>query len=205
MGARSAAEHAVRVTRQAALLNLEQLDTLLGEISRERGVDSFVIVGSLSVLGLHQGRPVPEQMLMSNEVDAYLEQDPDLAFEFQHRWGQGSDFEREHGYYFDPISPQLPTLPGGWQERMIPMTLPSGVRVKFLEPNDAAVSKYARGEPKDRKWIREGLQQSILSLAAIEHRFRETPFLDLEEHERAKACLEEDRHWLESIIRARRR
>lgn len=134
MGARSAAEHAVRVTRQAALLNLEQLDTLLGE-----------------------------------------------------------------------ISPKLPTLPGGWQERMIPMTPPSGVRVKFLEPNDAAVSKYARGEPKDREWIREGLRQSIMSLAAIEHRFRDTPFLDHEEHERAKACLEEDRHWLESIIKARRR
>ena len=32
----------------------------------------------------------------------------------------------------------------------------------------------------------------------IEYRFRETPFLDNEEHQRAKAALEEDRKWLES-------
>ena len=181
-------------------MNLIQLDLLLGEIAREKGVDSFVVVGSLSILGLRQGRPVPEEMLMSNEVDAYLEQDPDLTFEFHKRWGQGSDFEREHGYYFDPISPKVPTLPSGWQGRLIPMTLPSGVSVKFLEPNDAAVSKYARGEPKDREWIREGLRQSLLSFAAIEYRFRETPFLDQEEHERAKALLEADRKWLQRSI-----
>lgn len=186
-------------------MNLQQLDFLLAEISRERGVDSFVIVGSLSILGLRQGRPVPEEMLMSNEVDAYLEQDPDLAFDFQKRWGQGSDFEREHGYYFDPISPKVPTLPSGWQERLIPMALPSGVSVKFLEPNDAAVSKYARSEPKDREWIREGLRQSLLSFATIEYRFRETRFLDQEEHERAKAALEEDRKWLQQSIKANSR
>ena len=84
---------------------------------------------------------------------------------------------------------------------MIPLKLPSGVNVKFLEPNDAAVSKYARGESKDRQWIREGLRQSILSLATIEYRFRETPFLDQDEHDRAKVFLEEDRQWLESLIK----
>ena len=179
-------------------MNLEQLNVLLGEISREKGVDTFVVIGSLSVLGLNLGRPVPAEMLMSNDVDAYVEQDPGRGDEFHKRWGQGSDFERTHGYYFDPVSPKLPTLPDGWQERMIPVTLPSGVHVKFLDPNDAAVSKYARGEPKDQQWIREGLRQSILSLAIIEYRFRETPFLDDEEHQRAKTALDEDRKWLES-------
>jgi hypothetical protein len=85
---------------------------------------------------------------------------------------------------------------------MIPLKLPSGVHVKFLEPNDAAISKYARGEAKDRQWIREGLRQSILSLATIEYRFRETPFLDQEEHDRAKTLMEEDRVWLESVFKA---
>jgi len=181
-------------------MNLQQLDTLLGEIAAadmSKPVDCFVVVGSLSVLGLTQGRALPEQMLMSNEVDAYVENDPDRGFDFHQRWGQGSAFEREHGYYFDPVSPKLPTLPDGWQSRMIATTLPvSGVRVKFIDPNDAAVSKYARGEAKDRAWIREGLRQSILSLATLEYRFRETPFLDREEHMRAKSALEEDRKWL---------
>ncbi|MGQ0750197.1 MAG: DUF6036 family nucleotidyltransferase [Betaproteobacteria bacterium] len=180
-------------------MNLAQLDTLLSDISRERGVNSFVVMGSLSVLGLSQDRPPPERMLLSNEVDAYPELDPGLALELAKQWGQGSEFERLHGYYFDPIRPQLPTLPAGWQERMIPLKLPSGVAVRFLDPNDAAVSKYARGEPKDSEWIREGLRQSLLSLATIEYRFRETPFLDRQEHDRAKAMLEEDRQWLSAV------
>ena len=179
-------------------MNFEQLDALLGEIARANNVDAFVVIGSLSVLGLIQGRAIPPEMLVSNEVDAYLEHDPVRSFDFQARWGQGSAFERQHGYYFDPVSPKLPTLPEAWQSRMIPMKLPSGVHVKFLDPNDAAVSKYARGEAKDHAWIREGLKQSILSLATIEYRFRETPFLDREEHTRAKTALENDRQWLTS-------
>ena len=181
-------------------MNLKQLDTLLGEIARANHVDCFVVVGSLSVLGLTRDRTLPDEMLISNEVDAYVENDPDRGFDFHQRWGQGSAFERDHGYYFDPVSPKLPTLPDGWQTRMIPMKLPaSGVNVKFLDPNDAAISKYARGEAKDRAWIREGLRQSILSLATVEYRFRETPFLDRAEHARAKTALEEDRQWLNAL------
>ena len=198
MGERFAAKQPVRSADAAGKVNFAQLDLLLGEIARANNVDCFVVVGSMSVLGLTQGRAIPPRMLMSNEVDAYVEHDPDRGFDFHQRWGQGSAFERKHGYYFDPVSPKLPTLPQGWQARMIAMTLPSGVNVKFLEPNDAAVSKYARGEAKDRAWIREGLRQSILSLATIEYRFRETPFLDGTEHQRAKSALQEDRQWLES-------
>ena len=184
-------------------MNLDQLDTLLGEISRAKGVNEFVVVGSLSVLGLTQQRITLSEMLTSIDVDAYPEHDPKLTDELGKRWGQGSDFERKHGYYYDAVPPELPTLPDGWQARMIPLKLPSGVHVKFLEPNDAAVSKYARGEAKDRQWIREGLRQSILSLATIEYRFRETPFLDQAEHDRAKTLMEEDRAWLESVFKNR--
>ena len=185
-------------------MNLEQLDALLSEIFRAKGVDAFVVVGSLSVLGLTQARAAPDQMLMSNDVDAYPEHDPGMTDELGKLWGQGSEFERKHGYYYDAVPPALPTLPSGWESRTIAVKLPSGVNVKFLEPNDAAVSKYARGEPKDQQWIREGLKHSILSLATIEYRFRETPFLDQEEHERAKTLLEEDRNWLNSTIKKER-
>lgn len=182
-------------------MNLEQLDTLLSEISLARGVNDFVIVGSLSVLGLTHKRIALSQMLMSIDVDAYPEHDPKLTDELGRIWGQGSAFERKHGYYYDAVPPELPTLPDGWEARMIPLKLPSGINVKFLEPNDAAVSKYARGEAKDRQWIREGLKQSILSLATIEYRFRETLFSDQEEHDRVKTYLEEDRLWLEGIFK----
>ena len=177
-------------------MNFEQVERLLTEIRASEGIDSFVVLGSLSVLGLVPSREIPEGMLVSNELDAYPEVDPDKRQQIARKFGQGTPFERKHGYYFDPISPALPTLPDGWKDRLIEVALASGVRVKFLDPDDAAVSKYARGEPKDRAWIREGLAASILSGATIEHRFRSTPFLDQDEHDRSKAALAEDLAWL---------
>ena len=64
--------------------------------------------------------------------------------------------------------------------------------------------KSARGEPKDRAWIREGLAASILSSAMLRHRFASTPFLDQAEHDRAKAALAEDVAWLEKARKKRR-
>ena len=75
----------------------------------------------------------------------------------------------------------------------------SAQSLKFLDPDDAAISKYARCEPKDRAWIKEGIKASILSLATLEYRMRETAFLDRKEHQRAKDALNEDKAWLKSI------
>lgn len=177
-------------------MNFEQVDKLLADVAAAHGVDRFVVMGSLSVLGLVGAQGIPEAMLVSNELDAYPESDPSRRDEIARRFGQGTEYERRHGYYFDPISPGLPTLPEGWEQRLIEVALPSGVRVKFLDPNDAAVSKYARGAEKDREWIRAGLAASILSAATIEYRFRSTAFLDEAEGQRAKDALAEDRRWL---------
>lgn len=185
-------------------MNLEQVEKLLTDIRDVHGIDDFVIVGGLSVLGLRSTRPIPDGMLVSNELDGYPENDPDARDAVAAKFGQGSPFEKKHGYYFDPVSPTLPTLPDGWRERLIRVTLPSGVHVKFLDPNDAAVSKYARNALKDREWIREGMVASILSGATIEHRFRSTPFLDQREHEVANAALAEDLEWLAGRVKRRR-
>ena len=54
------------------------------------------------------------------------------------------------------------------------------------------VSKYARAEPRGREWIQAGLAAGLLSAAVIESRFRDTLFLDDEEHRRAGVALAED-------------
>ena len=169
-------------------MNLGQLVRLLSAVAKKHRVDSFVVIGSLSVLGLVDERRIPDAMTVSTEVDAYPESDPARAFEIADDFGLGSAFEQEHGYYFDAVSPRLPTLPRGWAERLIPRRLPGGVLVRFLEPHDAAIAKLARGEPKDLRWIRAGIGASILSVATMEYRFRETVFED-DERERARAML----------------
>ena len=53
-------------------------------------------------------------MTASLDVDAYTRRDPGRIFDLVAELGQGSPFEAEHGYYLDPISPQVATLPDGW-------------------------------------------------------------------------------------------
>lgn len=174
----------------------QQVEDLLSEIGKKKRIPSFVVLGSLSVFAFSEGE-IPTEMTLSNEVDGYPEIHPDFDPGLAAEWGQGSDFERRHGYYFDSISPKLPTLPDGWESRLIEKKTSSGIIVKYADPNDVAISKYARGEAKDRRWARAGLAASILSLATIEYRARETLFLDQAEHERVKAAIAEDRAWLD--------
>lgn len=93
-------EHAFRISgaRRAAPVNLGQLDQLLTAVAKKHRVDSFVVIGSLSVPGLVDERRIPDAMTVSTEVDAYPESDPARAFEIADDFGLGSAFEQEHGY-----------------------------------------------------------------------------------------------------------
>ncbi|MFN0038651.1 MAG: DUF6036 family nucleotidyltransferase [Burkholderiales bacterium] len=166
-------------------MDLGKLEILFEQAKRLTGHTEFVVVGSLSALGIAQGRQIPARMLMSIDVDCYTRQDPARVFDLRKALGEGSAFEAAHGYYLDPVSPSLPTLPSQWEFRLIRVPLHKGITVFFLDPNDAAVSKYARGEPRDREWIQAGLAAGLLSAPVIESRFRDTTFLD--EHERNTA------------------
>jgi hypothetical protein len=174
-------------------MDLSHLAALFSEAKKLTKHSEFVVVGSLCVLGIVQkSSDVPERMLISIDVDCYTKDDPGRIFELKGKLGEGSRFEAEHGFYLDPISPDVTTLPDNWEFRLIPVELGDGIVVHFLEPNDAAVSKYARCEPRDREWIRAGLEARLLSEPVIGSRFRQTSFLDDAERARAYKALAED-------------
>lgn len=175
-------------------MDLSHLQTLFVEAKRLTNHREFVVVGSLCVLGIVR-RPseIPARMLMSIDVDCYTKSDPGRIFELREKLGEGSEFEKEHGYYLDPVRPELPTLPDQWEYRLIPVGLDEGIVVFFLDLNDAAVSKYARCDARDREWIRAGLQAGLISAPIVESRFRQTRFLDDAEQARAYKALAEDR------------
>jgi hypothetical protein len=153
----------------------------------------FVVVGSNSVLGVPRDHELPPRMTMSNDVDAYTRGDPGRIFDLEKQLGQGSPFELENGYYLDPVSPTLPTLPNSWESRLFTVRFDDDLVLHFLDPNDAAVSKYARCEPRDREWLQAGLAAGVLSPAVIAYRMQETVFADDAERARAVAAFEEDR------------
>ncbi|MDR2614612.1 MAG: hypothetical protein LBC91_04740 [Candidatus Accumulibacter sp.] len=129
----------------------------------------FVVAGSLSVLGLID--TPPEAMSMSIDIDFFPLRDPGRAGDIASVLGEDSDFHLRHGYYLDAISPDLPVLPNGWCDRLIPVQL--GLTTAFfLEVHDTAVSKYARGNPNDYRWLEAGYEARILMLDVVESRVR---------------------------------
>lgn len=173
-------------------MDLSKLERLFGEAKALSGEDEYVVIGSLSALGILPAGRIPARMLMSIDVDCYTRSDPGRVFELKDALGEGSAFEAAHGYFLDPVSPNLPTLPAQWEFRLVKVPLANGVTVYFLDPNDAAISKYARGEPRDREWIQAGFAAGLLSAPVIASRLRDTVFLDDQERERTRRAFAED-------------
>lgn len=170
-------------------MNASALFDLLAAAHAECGHTDYVVVGSVSVLGMSEVSAIPSGMTVSIDADCYTLADPPRVFDLQARLGEGSDYHRQHGIYLDPVSPKLPTLPDGWQQRLIRITR-GAVTAHFLEPNDAAVSKLARAEPRDMRWVRAGIAAGLVSLPMLRLRMRTTDFLDVQEQAAALGALD---------------
>ncbi|MEQ1914358.1 MAG: hypothetical protein HOP24_01725 [Sideroxydans sp.] len=177
-------------------MNRNDVSHLLAEAMRLTQHRDYVIIGSLSILGVTAAPP--DSMTGSIDVDLYPKNDPGRTFEIAAALGLGSAFEQRFGYYADAVSPMLPTLPEGWEARLINVAFDNGVTAWFLDPNDAAISKYVRSEPRDRTWIRAGLLARFISLPTVEYRLRET-IMESEESALTKKAIAEDTIWLASI------
>ncbi|MCC2658482.1 MAG: hypothetical protein K0Q76_3590 [Panacagrimonas sp.] len=180
-------------------MKLEELFTLADEARRLTGHAELVVIGSNSILCLANHAAIPDTMTMSIDVDAYLKSDPGRTGLLKADLGEGSHFHRQHGIFLDPVSPRLATLPEGWTARLL-SECRGTVTLWFLDPDDAAISKYARLEARDRRWIREGLAAGLLSMPKIKARLGKTTFLDKAEETRARAAIEEDGAWLARAV-----
>lgn len=169
-------------------MTLDALFELLSRAKQLCGHAEYVIVGSVSVLGMSEVTALPADMTMSIDADCYTRLDPGRVFDLQGPLGEGSAYHRAHGIYLDPVSPRLPTLPEGWESRLIRLER-GGVIAAFLEPNDAAVSKLARSEPRDLRWVRAGINADLVSLPVLRLRSRGTSYLDDAEKQRVEVAL----------------
>jgi hypothetical protein len=106
-------------------MNRNDIDRLLIEAMRITRHHDYVIIGSLSVLGAVENPP--DSMTGSIDVDLYPKNDPGRASEVATALGLGSEFSLHFGYYADAVSPILPTLPDGWEKRLIEIKFVSGV------------------------------------------------------------------------------
>lgn len=185
-------------------MNRSHLFKLFEEAHRLTGHRDFVVIGSLSILGTDDESNIPLDMSMSNDIDCYTRADPGRIHDVKTALGEGSKFHVANGYYLDPVSPSLPSLPYGWEARMSSIEQ-AGVRIWFLDPDDAAISKYARSQPNDLRWIRAGLLSGHISLPKVRARLPSTVFLDEEEASRVKHQMTADSAWFDAIKKTRNR
>jgi len=163
-------------------MNIDVLMRWLAAAQVLCGHRDYVVIGSLSVLGMAQVEAAPVDMTLSIDADCYTLADPPRVFDLFEALGEGSPYHQAHGVYLDPVSPHLPTLPDGWAQRLILVKRPPVV-AHCLEVNDAAVSKLARGEPRDLRWVCAGIQAGLISLPMVRLRMRQTIFLDADEQQ----------------------
>ena len=152
-------------------MTLQDIGLVLSAAARLSNHRHFVIAGSLSALGAVV--EAPPAMVMSRDLDFYPKFDPGRGFiEIAEQLSEGTAFAATHGFYADPISPAVLTLPDGWEARLLQMPLPGGVVGWFLDPNDAAVSKLVRGHANDVRWVAAGLAEGIVDAAVVVERLR---------------------------------
>lgn len=173
-------------------MNIDQVFKLFQEAKARSGHSDYIVIGSNSIIALAgSALALPEEMTRSIDFDAYPKDDPGRAFDLVKELGENSPFHEREGIYLDAVSPSLPTLPDGWKDRLA-LAEKHGIRLWCLDPNDAAVSKYARGEPRDLRWIRAGIRAGIVSLHMIRSRLAKTHFAGDDEQRRARSNFETD-------------
>lgn len=157
----------------------------------------FVVAGSLSVLGLLAAPP--ELMAVSIDIDFYPLRDPQYAYAFVKVLGENSEFHQLNGYYLDPISPDLPALPMGWQDRLVKLQL-GGITAYFLEIHDTAISKYARCADNDLVWLESGYENGLLDWDTVAARARfGLDELDFQDVQNIRRGVEKHRHYTKFI------
>lgn len=140
-----------------------------GRIARE---NQFYLIGSQAVHACC--RRAPTEVLLSQECDLYPVNRPETANLLDAQLGRGSPFAQRRGFYVDVVTPELASLPPGWQSRL--KILRAGrITALCLEVHDLIVSKLAAGRLKDLEFVGALLQRRLASLQVLRRRIGQFP------------------------------
>ncbi len=150
---------------------VEQLMRAAGKLARE---SEFFIIGSQAVHA-SVSKP-PAEVLLSRECDIYPKNRPQTGDLLHQKLGPTSRFARREGYYADVVTPEIATLPAGWESRVKPLKF-GPITAWCLEIHDLVVSKLAAGRLKDLEFA-----AALLELGFAKRRtlFRRMARLDSE-------------------------
>jgi hypothetical protein len=159
-----------------------ELQTALRAAGRVARESEFILIGSQAIHA-HCHR-APAEVLRSQECDLYPRTHPQVANLLDAELGRNSDFARRHGFYVDVVSPDLASLPAGWEPRLKPFR--AGPITAFcLELYDLLASKLVAGRLKDLELVGAVLKLRLGKVSILRRRIAKFPL----ESERQRARL----------------
>lgn len=150
-----------------------------------------IVIGSQALHGKFPD--VADTISVSREVDVILPNKAKLGNWIFEVVGEGTPFDFERGYFIDHVVavPGLPILANGWEERAIVHEFFfDGKRqgcVRYLSPEDMAISKLGAGRPKDIEFVSALLTQAYVRLQDLQNLVSQVP--DIEHRSKVQAAL----------------
>ncbi len=169
-------------------VDLEHVLRAASAITNQR---DFIVIGSQSVLG--QFPHAPAELLVSDEVDIYPRDRPDLADLIDGAIGELSFFHDEFGYYAQGVGPTTAVLPSGWETRLVVVSNENtrGAVGHCLEIHDLLAAKYVAARDKDRRFCRDAVLGGLVDRATLVERISGLP-IDSERAQRVLVDAEAD-------------
>lgn len=149
-------------------MNRSQLEHILRAAAAITDEREIVVIGSQAVLG--QFPDAPSELLVSIEADVFPRSDPAKSILIDGAIGELSTFHQTFGYYAHGVDQTTATLPGGWEERLVPIRNENtgGATGWCLEVHDLTVSKLVAGREKDLNFVRVLLRKKMVDPNRIE-------------------------------------
>ena len=149
-----------------------ELEKTLRAAGSVAGELEFFLIGSQAVHAYC--KQAPTEVLISQECDIYPKNRPEIANLLHTEVGPESRFARTNGIYADVVTPEIATLPTGWESRL--KRLRAGrVTALCLEANDLVVSKLAAGRLKDLEFVGALLQMRLADSKVVRQRIGKVP------------------------------
>ena len=161
-----------------------ELKTALKAAARVAREHEFFMIGS-QAMHAHSTR-LPAEVLLSQECDLYPRTHPQAAGLLDRELGRNSAFARTHGFYVDVVSPDIASLPEGWQKRLKRLRV-GRITASCLEIHDLLASKLAAGRLKDLELVAAVLMLRLARVSTL--RARLAKLIPLSAREQAHSSL----------------
>ena len=149
-----------------------ELEATLRAAGRIAHEVEFYLIGSQAIHACCR-RP-PAEVLLSQECDLYPKNRPETASLIDSELGRRSKFARRHGFYADVVTPEIASLPMGWERRLKPLRV-GRITALCLETHDLVVSKLAAGRLKDMEFVGALLRLKLADLTIVRRRIGQFP------------------------------